>query len=142
MKTPIGLPEITHSWQLIAERAGAENLKQDYLQMRVLELAPQVYVSGQLFEHDIRLAAKQGVRSIMNNCADGEWMGQPLSADLAKTAEELGMTFRHFPIDLRAISEQDVKDFANACDELERPLLLFSRSGARSTTLWEMADKK
>ena len=116
-------------------------MKQDYLQMRVLELAPQVFVSGQLFEQDIRLAAKQGVRSIMNNRPDGESMGQPLSADLAKTAEELGMTFRHLPIDPRAISMQDVKDFAKACDELERPLLIFCRSGARSTTLWEMAER-
>jgi sulfide:quinone oxidoreductase len=66
--------------------------------MRVLELAPQVYVSGQLFEHDVRLAAKQGVRSIINNRPDGEAMGQPLSADLAKIAEELGMTYLHLPI--------------------------------------------
>ena len=51
-----------------------EGLKQDYLQMRVLELAPQVYASGQLIEHDLRLAAKQGVRSIMNNRPDRESM--------------------------------------------------------------------
>jgi len=76
--------------------------------MRVLELAPQVYVSGQLFEHDIRLVAKQGVRSIMNNRPDGESMGQPLSADLAKTAEELGVTFLHLPVDLKAITKQVV----------------------------------
>jgi len=110
--------------------------------MRVLELGPQVYVSGQLFEHDIRLMAKQGVRSIMNNRPDGESMGQPLSADLAKTAEELGMTFVHLPVDPRAITKQVVEEFANACDELERPLLVFCRSGARSTTLWEMAEAK
>ena len=110
--------------------------------MRVLELAPQVYVSAQLFEHDIRLAAKQGVRSIMNNRPDGESMGQPLSADLAKTAEELGMTFLHLPVDGRAITEQDVQDFAKARDELERPLLIFCRSGARSTTIWQMADAR
>jgi sulfide:quinone oxidoreductase len=110
--------------------------------MRVLELAPQVYVSGQLFEHDIRLAAKQGVRSIMNNRPDGESMGQPLSADLAKTAEELGMTFLHLPVDPRAITEQDVEAFAKACDELERPLLIFCRSGARSTTLWEIVESR
>ena len=102
--------------------SGDEGLKQDYLQMRVLELAPQVYVSGQLFEHDVRLAAKQGVRSIMNNRPDGESIGQPLSADLAKVAEELGMTFLHFPIDPRAITSQDVEVFAKARDELERPL--------------------
>jgi len=121
-------------------RIGDKGLKQDYLQMRVLELAPQVYVSGQLFEHDLRLAAKQGVRSIMNNRPDDESMGQPKSADLAKTAEELGMTFVHLPVDPRSITVRDVDEFARACDELERPLLIFCRSGARSTQLWQMAE--
>jgi sulfide:quinone oxidoreductase len=115
-------------------------MKQDYLQMRVLELAPQVYASAQLFEHDLRLAAKQGVRSILNNRSDGESMGQPSSADLAKVAEELGMAFVHFPVDPKSITTQDVEAFAKVCDELERPLLVFSRSGARSTRIWEMAE--
>ena len=108
--------------------------------MRVLELAPQVYVSGQLFEHDVRLMAKQGVRSIMNNRPDGESMGQPLSADLANIAEELGMTFLHLPVNPKAITKQVVEEFAKARDELERPLLVFCRSGARSTTVWELAE--
>jgi sulfide:quinone oxidoreductase len=119
---------------------GDESLKQDYLQMRVLELAPQVYVSGQLFEHDIRLAAKQGVRSIMNNRPDGESVGQPLSADLAKVAEELGITFSYIPVDPRAITSKDVEAFAKARDELQRPLLIFCRSGGRSAKLWELAE--
>ena len=109
--------------------------------MRVFELAPQVYVSGQLFEHDVRLMAKQGVRSIMNNRPDGESLGQPLSADLAKIAEDLGMNYLNLPIDPRAITKEEVQAFAKACDELERPLLIFCRSGARSTTVWEMAEK-
>ena len=108
--------------------------------MRVFELGPQVFVSGQLFEHDIRLAAKQGVRSIMNNRPDGETMGQPLSADLATIAEELGMTYLHLPFDSRSVTEQTVKDFAKACAELDRPLLIFCRSGARSTQMWQMAE--
>lgn len=110
--------------------------------MRVLELAPQVYVSGQLFEHDLKLAANQGVHSIMNNRPDGEAVGQPKSADLAKTAKELGMTFVHFPVDARSITEQNVEEFAKACAELERPLLIFCRSGARSTHIWQMAESK
>ena len=108
--------------------------------MRVLELAPQVYVSGQLFESDLQLAAKQGVRSIMNNRPDGESLGQPLSADLAKVAGELGMTYRYLPVDPRAVTQQNIEDFAKARDELERPLLIFCRSGARSTKLWEMTE--
>ena len=115
-------------------------MKQDYLQMRVLELGPQVYVSGQLYESDLRLAAKQGVRSIINNRSDGESMGQPASADLAKVAEEFGVAFVHIPIDPKSITRQDVEDFAKVCDELKRPLLIFSRSGARSTKRWEMTE--
>ncbi|MDH3615869.1 MAG: sulfur transferase domain-containing protein [Gammaproteobacteria bacterium] len=117
-------------------------MRQDYLQIRVLELAPQVYVSGQLFEHDVRLLAKQGIRSIMDNRPDSESMGQPLSADLAKVAEELGVTFVYFPVDPRSITTQDVEAFAKACDELERPLHIFSRSGADSTEIWEMAESR
>ena len=51
-------------------------MKQDYLQMRVLELAPQVYASGQLFESDLQLLARQGVRSIVITRPDKESEGQ------------------------------------------------------------------
>ncbi len=115
-------------------------MKQDYLQMRVLELASQVYASGQLFEQDLRLAAKQGVRSIVNNRADDESVGQPSSADLAKVAEELGIAFVHFPVESNSLTRQDVEDFARIRDDLERPLILFCRSGARSMRLWELAE--
>ena len=115
-------------------------MKQDYLQIKALELAPQVYVCGQLFAHDLQLVAKQGVRSIMNNRPDGETLGQPLSADLAVAAEELGMTYVYFPVNPRSITSQDVEAFAKACDDLERPLLIFCRSGARSTRIWELAE--
>ena len=115
-------------------------MKQDYLQMRVLELAPQVYVSGQLYEHDVRLAAKQGVRTIMNNRPDGEAPGQPRSADLAKVAEELGMAYVDHPVVLRTVTQEDVEAYAQACNAADRPLLIFCRSGARSTRMWEAAE--
>ena len=108
--------------------------------MRVLELAPQVYVSGQVFEADLKLAAKQNVRSIVNNRPDDETAGQPKSADLARVAEELGMTFVHFPLESRRISQESAEEFARVCAGLERPLLVFSGSGVRSTKIWEMAE--
>lgn len=115
-------------------------MRQDYLQIRALELAPQVYVCGQLFESDLQLVARQRVRSIVNTRPDDESVGQPSAAELAKAAEELGITFVHFPVDLGAISEADAEAFAKACDELERPLLLFSRTGARATKIWEKSE--
>ncbi|MDJ0941208.1 MAG: sulfur transferase domain-containing protein [Woeseiaceae bacterium] len=114
-------------------------MRQDYLQMRVLELAPQVYVTGQLFETDLELAAKQGVRSVVNSRADDESPGQPASARLAQVAEELGITFVHFPVGI-SISDEEVEAFAAISAELERPVLLFSRSGRRATKLWELAE--
>ncbi len=99
-------------------------------------------MSGQLFEHDLKLAASSGVRSIMNNRPDGEAVGQPLSADLAKVAEELGMTYVYHPIDPPAVTAEDVVEFGKACAALERPLLIFCRSGARSTRMWELSESE
>ncbi len=115
-------------------------MKQDYLQIRALELAPQVYVTAQLFASDLQLLAKQGVRSIMSNRPDNESPGQPLSSDLACVAENLGMVFVHFPVLHGATTRQDVEAFAKACEALERPLVVFSRTGARSTKLWETSE--
>ena len=115
-------------------------MKQDYLQIRVLEMAPQVYVCGQLFETDMQLLGKQKVRTIVNNRFDDESTGQPKSDDLEKAAEEYGITFVHFPVDAISISDEDLRSFAEICDDLERPLFLFSRSGKRSIKLWEKAE--
>jgi sulfide:quinone oxidoreductase len=115
-------------------------LQQDYLQIRVLELAPQAYVSGQLFETDIGILAKQGIRSIVNNRPDGEAPGQPSSAELARAAEEQGVTYLHFPVEPGPIAPDVIDAFARICDELERPVHVFSRSGARSMKLWELAE--
>lgn len=105
-----------------------------------MELAPQVFVSGQLFESDVKLLAKQGVLSIINNRADNESPGQPLSADLAKLAEKLGITYVHFPVNPGALSDDDLAAFAAAVENLKRPLHIFSRTGGRSMKIWETAE--
>lgn len=115
-------------------------MKQDYLQMKMLEVAPQVYASGQLFETDLQLIARQGARSIINTRPDNESEGQSLSADLAKSAEEYGITFVHFPVDPGSISQETAEDFLKACDDLQRPLIVCARSGGLATRIWETAE--
>jgi uncharacterized protein (TIGR01244 family) len=46
----------------------------------------------------------------------------------------------HFPVEPKAITAKDVEEFSKVYEELERPLLIFSRTGARSTKIWEMAE--
>jgi sulfide:quinone oxidoreductase len=108
--------------------------------MRVLELAPQVYASGQLFETDLQLVSGQGVRSIVNTRPDNEVQGQPSSADLAKAAEGLGIRFVQIPVDPGSITQETAEAFMKACDELDRPLVVCGRSGAQATRIWEMAE--
>jgi len=106
-------------------------LQKDYFQMRALELAPQVYATGQLFEQDLKLVANEGIRSIVNTGSE---------ANLAKVAEELGMTYVNFPVEPKSITKEELGAFAKICDELDRPLLISSISGGRSTQIWEMAE--
>ena len=108
--------------------------------MRVLELAPQVYASGQLFETDLQLLSRQGVRSIVHTRPDNEAEGQPSAADLAKAAEGFGISFVHFPIDPASITQEEAQAFMKACDELDRPLMICGRSGGQSTKIWETAE--
>ena len=108
--------------------------------MRMLELAPQVYASAQLFESDLQLIARQGGRSIVNTRADNESPGQPKSADLAKAAEGFGITFVYVPVDPVSITPEAARAFMNACDELERPLVVCGRSGAEAARIWETAE--
>ena len=112
----------------------------EYLRMRVLELAPQVFVTGQVFQHDLKVIAEQGVRSIVNNRPDGEAADQPPSAHLASIAEELGITYVHVPVVSGSITPQNIEDFTQVCESLKRPILVFCRTGARSTVLWEMCE--
>ena len=115
-------------------------MKQDYLQMRVLELAPQVYASGQLFESDLRLLANQGVRSIVITRPDNEAPGQSASADLAKAAEEYGITVLYFPVEPASITREVAGTFMQTCEALDRPLMICGRSGGQSTRIWETAE--
>ena len=108
--------------------------------MRVLELAPQVYASGQLFESDLQLLARQGVRSIVIARPDNEAADQPLASDLAKAADEFGITVLHFPVDAGSMTREVAEAFMKACDELARPLMVCGRSGGQSTRIWETAE--
>jgi uncharacterized protein (TIGR01244 family) len=112
----------------------------EYFAMRVLQLAPDVYVTGQIFEHDLTTASKQGIRTIVNNRPDNESAGQPLSADLQRAAEALGMKFVSYPVVSGRITAENVEDFGRLREAQELPMLIFCRSGARSTQLWELCD--
>ena len=112
----------------------------EYFALRVLQLEDDVFVTGQIFARELETAARQGVRTVMNNRPDDEVAGQPKSADLQQASEALGMSYVHFPVVSGRITADDVEGFCAVRRDLERPMLVFCRTGARSMQLWELAD--
>ncbi len=107
--------------------------------VEITQLSSRFFVSAQITKDDLKIIAEQGFRSIINNRPDSEVDGQPESAELAAVAAELRMEFIHLPVVLRSITSQDVNDFKRVCENLEAPILLFCRSGARSAKLWTLS---
>ena len=50
------------------------------------------------------------------------------------------MKYLYLPVVSGKVTPQNVEDFREACEALERPLLIFCRTGARSTALWELTQ--
>ncbi len=105
--------------------------------LEITQLSLRFFVCGQITEDDLNIIVEQGFKSIVNNRPDHEVEGQPKSAELAAAAVGLGLEFVHVPVVHGSISSQDVDDLERACKNLEGPILMFCRSGARSATLWK-----
>ena len=110
--------------------------------MKIRKISPRLYVSDQISVTDLGVAAAQGIKSVINNRPDGEAQEQPMSADLAEAAKALGLEFRHMPVISGSLTDDDVDEFKKVTGELRGPILVFCRSGTRSTSLWALSEAK
>lgn len=103
-------------------------------------LAADVAVAGQLAPAAMAEAAAAGFRSVVNNRPDFEHgPDQPTNAQIEAAARAAGLEYRFLPVSGAYQSPDDVAAFAALLAELPRPLLVFCRSGARSTRLYMLA---
>jgi uncharacterized protein (TIGR01244 family) len=85
---------------------------------------------------DVDEAAAAGIRLIVNNRPDAEEPDQPSSAEIEAAARAAGLDYRHLPI-AGGFPPDRVEAMAEALEQ--GPVLLFCRSGTRSTWLWALA---
>ena len=103
-------------------------------------IAADVCVAPQLTPEAMAEAARAGFRSVVNNRPDfEEGPAQPTSAQVEAAARAAGLEYRHLPVSGAYQSPQDAAAMARLLQELPRPLLMFCRSGARSTRLYQLA---
>jgi uncharacterized protein (TIGR01244 family) len=99
-----------------------------------------VSVTGQLFEEHLQWIAAQGFRSVINNRPDLEGgPSQPLHDQIAKAAEQAGLKCAYLPVVPLAYKPQDIAQLQELLKTLPKPILMFCRSGARSTQMYHTA---
>ena len=103
-------------------------------------IADDVFVAPQLTPEAMAEAARMGFKAVMNNRPDHEHgPGQPTSAEIAAAATAAGLAYRHLPVAGGFQTPEQIAACHALLAELPRPLLMFCRSGARSTKLYHQA---
>jgi len=106
------------------------------------QIAPDVCVAPQLQPEAMAEAARAGFKSVVNNRPDFEHgPDQPTNAQMEAAARAAGLEYRFLPVDGGYQSPEEIAAFAALLRELPRPLLMFCRSGARSTRLFMAASQ-
>lgn len=103
-------------------------------------VAPDICVAPQLTPGAMAEVARAGFKSVVNNRPDFEHgPDQPTNAAIAEAAKAAGLEYRFLPVAGGYQSPEEIAAFARLLHELPRPLLVFCRSGARSTHLLKAA---
>ena len=110
--------------------------------MDMKKLSPRVFVSEQITTTDIGVASAQGIKTIINNRPDNEAQGQPKTADLAAAAAELGIQFIDLPVVAGKVTNEHIEQFESIYAEVQAPVLMFCRTGGRSTALWALEEAR
>jgi uncharacterized protein (TIGR01244 family) len=103
------------------------------------ELDKQVLVADSpMRPQDMAEAAARGVTLAINNRPDGEAVDQFDATALREAAEAAGLDYLHIPVELE-FSGEKVEALLDAMNGASGRVLLFCRSGMRSTYLWALA---
>ena len=100
------------------------------------KLTDDLSVAGQVQPSELADVKSQGFGSIIVNRPDREGADQPSFEALRAAAEEAGLAARYIPV-AGGIGLEQVEAFADALDELPKPILAFCKSGMRSEALWQ-----
>ena len=109
--------------------------------IEIKSLSPEIGVAGQVAVDDLPAIAAAGYRSILCNRPDHEGIDQPTFQQIERAALACGVEARYLPVSSGGVAPADGLAFAQLLDVLPSPVLAYCRSGARSATLWNLAQE-
>ncbi|MDF1778840.1 MAG: TIGR01244 family sulfur transferase [Rhizobiaceae bacterium] len=105
--------------------------------MDIRKINDEYSVTGQISVADLDEIVSMGFKSVVCHRPDGEAEGQPKFADIEQAAKARGIELRHIPVGPSGVGHEQVQQFVDALDEMDRPMLGYCRSGARSTAIYQ-----
>ena len=105
------------------------------------QLDDKTFVSGQIRPSDVAGLAQHGITMLVNNRPDGEEPGQPLGVHIEEAAEAAGIEYRSIPI-IRGIGPADADAMQDAIRASRGKVLVYCRSGTRSSLAWALAKSE
>ncbi len=107
----------------------------------IVRLDDTVFVAGQISPSDIADIAAHGIKLIVNNRPDGEDpVSQPAAAELEREAARHGVRFVNIQFPTSQIAPDHTVRLAEILKTEQEPMLIFCRTGTRSTMLWAAAQ--
>jgi uncharacterized protein (TIGR01244 family) len=110
------------------------------MNLPIRALNDEVSVAPQMGPEDVAQIAAAGFRSVVNNRPDFEHgPDQPAGSAIEAAVRAAGLEYRHLPVAGGYQTPEQIQAMAALLAELPKPVLMFCRSGARSTNLYVQA---
>lgn len=108
--------------------------------MEINRIHDMLSVAGQIDAGDVQAIVGAGFKSILCNRPNNEGLNQPDYEGVEEAAKQAGLEFIYQPVVSSAIRDMDIDDFAQAYDNLPKPVLAYCRTGTRCTALWSLSQ--
>ena len=105
--------------------------------MDIRRIDDEYAVADQITIEDLDGIEAMGFKAIVCHRPDNEAPGQPDYAEIESAARARGIEMRHIPVGRNGVGYEEVQAFVDALDEMDRPMLGYCRSGARSTAIYQ-----
>lgn len=106
----------------------------------LIALTDKLFVSPQISVDTVAAAAEQGVSLIVNNRPEGEAPDQTPGETIEAAARAAGMTYAAIPVTHAGFAPWQLDALDEALERNgEGKVLLYCRSGTRSTLLWALS---
>ena len=101
------------------------------------QMDDKVWLYGQIAPGDVEYIASRGFKGIICNRPDGEADDQPDFDDIEEIAQTFDIPMAYIPYLNGLLTPKLLQKFKDAIDVIDGPVLLYCRSGRRSTILWD-----